>query len=261
MDTTIDEQISATRRGDAFVRPSARIVRVAGQDAGRWLDDLVTAGVEALTPGDSVRSLVLSPTGRIRADVEILRTDEAFLLLQTADQPEAVDEVLAPYVLSSAVELTTVDERPVLVAASDGWRARRAPPPGAIEVDADVFDRWRIELGVARFPVDLDADSLPAEAGLDGPPVTDTAKGCFLGQESVARVRNLGHPTRVVVALRSDGVVAVGDRVCTGEGVDVGVVTSATRAETPGCLLLARVRWDARDAALRTADGAALERR
>jgi folate-binding protein YgfZ len=261
MSRTLDEQLAALRGGAAFLRPLARVVRVGGPEAGRWLNDLATAGVAGLGPGRSVRSLVLSPTGRIRADVDIVRTQDAFLLVQAANQPEDVEAVLAPYVLSSAVELGVADARPVLVAAGDRWHARLEPPGGAIEVDPASFDAWRIERGVAIFPVDLDAESLPAEAALDVPPVTDTAKGCFLGQESVARVRNLGHPTRVVLALRSAADVVPGERVRTADGIDVGVVTSAARTDESASIALARVRWDARDAALATERGDALERR
>jgi folate-binding protein YgfZ len=108
-----------------------------------------------------------------------------------------------------------------------------------------------VRRGVARFPVDVDEDSLPAEAGLE--PAIDLAKGCFLGQESVAKVRNLGHPPRVVLALRAEGPVGPGEPVVTG-GREVGRVTSAAPAPD-GMALLARVRWEARSEALTTVAG------
>ena len=62
--------------------------------------------MERLEAGQSRRSLLLTPTGRIRADFHVARIDDdTFLLLQAAEQPEAVDAILAPYVLSSDVEL------------------------------------------------------------------------------------------------------------------------------------------------------------
>jgi folate-binding protein YgfZ len=254
-----DEAVRVLRERRAFLRPRARVVAVAGSDAEGWLQDLVTAGVAGLPDGASVRSLILSPTGRIRADVHVLRSGDRFLLLQSLDQPEPIDGVLSPYVLSSSVEIADEETWPVLVPSEAGWRAVGEPPPRAEEIDDAAAERWRIETGLAAFPVDLDEESLPAEAGLDVPPVTDTAKGCFLGQESVARVRNLGHPTRLVVALEADGSVSSGDHVAAG-GDTVGVVTSAALSRDT-TLLIARVRWDARDAALRTAAGVALRRR
>ncbi|HEU4354462.1 MAG TPA: hypothetical protein VFT27_02625 [Actinomycetota bacterium] len=236
-----------------------RVVAVDGEDAGSWLQDLVTADVLALGPGVAVRSLLLGPTGRIRADLHVLREDESFLLLQALDQPVSVHDLLAPYVLSSHVALRVL-QRPDLVAvpAMGGWRF----PPSGVEGFEPVSDlaleAWRIRRGIARFPVDMDEDSLPAEGGLDDGIVIDRVKGCFLGQESVAKVRNLGHPARLVLGLRAGGPVHPGDAVL-AEGAEAGVVTSV---ETPGDAgaVIARVRWAAREAELRAAAGAPLYR-
>src|SRR5207245_4599906 len=112
-------------------------------------------------------------------------------------------------------------------------------------------DVWRIRRGIPRFGVDLDADSLPAEAGLEI--LIDFTKGCFLGQESVAKVRNLGHPPRVTAAFRTTGEVRVGQALET-DGRAVGRVTSAAAIEH-GTALIARLTWDARFADLVTSAG------
>jgi folate-binding protein YgfZ len=260
MDTVADEQVRALEEGRAHVRARGHAVGVRGMGAERWLNDLVTAGVAGLADGESVRSLILTPTGRIRAELHVLRARDGFVLVQSSDQPQPVDAILAPYVLSSAVDLAPVDVDAVLVPGDDGWRAALEAPAGSVEVDRSAAERWRIEHGVAVFPVDLDRDSLPAEAGLDAPPTTDTAKGCFLGQESVARVRNLGHPTRVVLAFSAGSLVATGEPVLAGE-TETGVVTSAAERGDGTTALLARIRWDGRDRPLRTAAGTVLEAR
>jgi folate-binding protein YgfZ len=260
MDTTLLDQVRALRARRAFVRPEARTIAVAGPDAPRWLNDLVTAGVARLADGESVRALMLSPTGRIRADLHVLRDGDVFLLVQPADQPEPIDAILAPYVLSSDVELRTAGQTPVMVPDGDGWRALLDPPGGSTEADRAAAEAWRIGAGLARFPVDLDPESLPAEAGLDVPPVTDTAKGCFLGQESVARVRNLGHPTRVVRAFEAAASVSAG-QIVRSAGTHAGVVTSAASTTGGPTAVIARIRWDARHDALSTDAGVALGRR
>ena len=260
MDSGLDEQVRALDGGRAHVRPRLRSVLASGADARPWLNDLVTAGVDRLDDGDSVRSLLLSPTGRIRAELYIFRRADAYVLVQTPDQPDAVDAILAPYVLSSDVRLAAEPVEPVLVPANGAWRVLLEPPAGSVAVDALAGERWRIERGIARFPIDLDPDSLPAEAGLDVPPVTDTQKGCFLGQESVARVRNLGHPTRRVLALAADDAVTSGTAVTSGLD-SVGTITRAAPASGGGTVLLARVRWDARERSLGTPSGVALRPR
>jgi tRNA-modifying protein YgfZ len=123
-----------------------------------------------------------------------------------------------------------------------------------IESGAGDLEVWRIRRGRPRFGVDFGEDSLPAEAGLDH--LVDAGKGCFLGQESVARVRNLGHPPWLVLPLVADGPVYPGATVRAGSE-EVGRVTSAT-GDADRAFVIARVRWRARGAELRAGTGAPL---
>jgi folate-binding protein YgfZ len=123
------------------------------------------------------------------------------------------------------------------------------------EVGEDALEVWRIRRGVARFPVDITDASVPAEAELDH--LIDLEKGCFLGQESVAKIRNLGHPPVVVRAASSDADVGPGAEVLAG-GEVVGQVTSAAALAGTGTACIVRLRWGAAEAPLATPDGAAL---
>src|SRR4029450_6543458 len=86
----------------------------------------------------------------------------------------------------------------------------------------------------------FEARSLPAEAGLDD--AIDYGKGCFLGQEAVAKVRNLGHPARVLRHVRVPGSATAGDPIF-ADGAAVGELTSATH-EDGSTVAIARVRWN-----------------
>jgi tRNA-modifying protein YgfZ len=289
----LESQVQALDEGRAFVaHERLRMTSVSGSEARAWLQDLITARVDDLRPFESRRSLLLTPTGRIRADFHVLGfrdPPEGLTLAQSDDQPESVAQALERYVLSSDVHLRSVPLRLLSVpshedtagrltevyrpsvlgggfdvAVAEGTPARDArrdlTEVGLVEAGLEAVEAWRIRRGVPRFPIDLGRDSLPAEAGLDDGGVIDRTKGCFLGQESVAKVRNLGHPTRVVLALQAArSAVAVGERVVAGD-TDVGVVTSAD-ALGDGTALLARVAWPGREALLRTASGTPLERR
>jgi hypothetical protein len=233
------------------------MLQANGTDAQRWLGDLVTADVASLRTGSSVRSLLLTPTGRIRADMWIARIDdETFLVLQANDQAESVIDLLRPYVLSSAVTLR--DATGTLSAAFLPARQEivthlggGAPTP----VNDRAYELWRIAHGDPRMGVDFDAGSLPAESGLER--LIDMTKGCFLGQESVAKIRNLGHPPTVLRHLRTEAGVEPGDEVHAPNGV-VGRVTSAAPARPGGTVALVRVAWKAADVALSTGDGVPL---
>jgi hypothetical protein len=103
--------------------------------------------------------------------------------------------------------------------------------------------------------VDVLERDLPPEAGLDD--AVAYGKGCYLGQEAVAKMRNLGHPRRAVLAFRGEGRVSAGEPVKV-DGREVGHVTSA--AVIGGrSHVLARVAWDAVGAVVATSAGVRLE--
>ena len=260
-------------------------LEVSGPDARSWLNDLVSADVGPSEPGDARRSLLLSPTGRIRAEFTVVRRNEGFVLLQDPRQARFVGELLDPYVLSSAVELAdrtrhlalfslpAVAEPPPVVGgavpsspsclgagmdlmagAAGGTELRSVLSARFREAGLDEAERWRILSGIPRFGVDAVEEDLPAEGGLQSAVAFD--KGCYLGQEAVAKVRNLGHPRRILASLAADGPVGPGDAVFGPRG-EAGRITSA--AEHGGrWLALARLAWGAREGPFRAASGPAL---
>jgi tRNA-modifying protein YgfZ len=279
---SVEREADALDQGGAYAELDDVVVTlVSGDDARAWLNDLVTTDVETLERFASRHSLLLSPTGRIRASFHVLGLgDRDFALAQHASQPASIADLLFPYVLSSDVTISPSRLRLFAVPGradppawvADVWRPSvlgggfdllvGASDEAALDdvrdrlrddalgpVGREAVEARRIAHGMAAFPIDLDAESLPAEAGWDVPPVTDRAKGCFLGQEAVAKVANLGHPTRVVLAVRVRGDVGTGEAVLAG-GVEAGRVTSAS-----GASALVRIGWDARDAQLSTARG------
>lgn len=289
---SVTDGVRALETGRAFVElPGWRAVLATGNDAVDWLNDLVTNRVDDVGPNELRRTLFLDRTGRVRADVHVGNTTgpdggvAGFLVFQDAVQPSPVEQLLAPYVLSSDVELRAWDGIELVVAAGDiaqvqfmawpgptdrvghtlvrnGERAatmdeiRRSPTVTvATEQDAEVY---RIRRGAPRFGVDFGPDFLPSEAGFDS--LVDTTKGCFLGQESVAKVRNLGHPPRLVQAFTADAPVSPMAAI-TADGEQVGRITSVAPGDDGATACIGWVRWEARDARLEAAGGFRLARR
>jgi folate-binding protein YgfZ len=280
-----DDPATLLASGTAFADLSSwRKVGVTGSGAFEWLNDVVTADVSALVPGRACRSLLLSPTGRVRAEFAVARPWDGLVLIQDHRQPRSVMDLLSPYVLSSDV---TLEDRtrelgvfafPGRQEPPDGMGTARSVPsclgrgsdavaPGQdlerlrarygeafVEATDEDVERWRVAAGIPRFGVDATDDDLPQEAGFAGAVSFD--KGCYLGQEAVAKVQNLGHPRRLLMHLRADGPVAPGD-VVVANGSDSGRVTSAA-ASDGGALVLARVGWTARGSELGTAAGVRL---
>jgi folate-binding protein YgfZ len=270
--------------GTAFIDLSSwRKVVLSGSEAPGWLNDLVSADISGLAPGRARRSLLLSPTGRVRAEFTVARPGGDLVLLQDPVQPMSVQTLLAPYVLSSDVALedrtaelalfafpgrtVALDARWAystpsctgvgldLVAPAEDRDAVRASLSRAFTLaEPEALEAWRTAAGIPRFSVDASEDDLPQEAGLDDAISFD--KGCYLGQEAVAKVRNLGHPRRLVLHLAADDEVSAGDAVL-ADGEEVGEVTSSTGTDGRW-RLLARIRWAGRDGPLRTASGVGL---
>jgi folate-binding protein YgfZ len=103
---------------------------------------------------------------------------------------------------------------------------------------------------------DFGFGDLPAEAGLER--VIDLTKGCFLGQESVARVRNLGHPPTVLRHLTARAGIVPQTPVLDDSGAVVGRITSVAARRDGRSVLIARVSWAASEGALTARGGAGL---
>jgi folate-binding protein YgfZ len=262
-----------------------RKIAVLGTDALEWLGDLVSADLSDLRPGRARRSLLLSPTGRIRAEFTVALSRGSLMLLQDSIQLRSVGDLLAPYVLSSdvtiedrsrALSLFAMPGREVspnapgaasstpsclgpgvdlISAANDGAGVLRSLRASFDEATEEELEAWRVAIGRARWGVDGTDEDLPQEAGMEEAVALD--KGCYLGQEAVARVRNLGHPRRVLLRLRSEAEVARGDAVLV-DGREAGRVTSVAIAQGR-TLVLARVQWDARGGPFTGREGAPLE--
>jgi folate-binding protein YgfZ len=106
-----------------------------------------------------------------------------------------------------------------------------ASDPHLALVGFDAVDTVRAEAGWPAFGAELDGAVLPAEGGVQDEAVSLT-KGCYCGQEVVARQHYLGRPRRRLVGLVADAPLAVSDRVESAEGVPLGRVTTAHRSPT-----------------------------
>jgi folate-binding protein YgfZ len=231
------------------------LVSVTGPDAFSFLQSLVSQDVEGLDDGTVVASLLLTPKGKVQSWFRLTRVgDDAWLDVE-AGFGEALRAALTRFKLRVKVEIAVPDEpwgmvaiRGTLVDPGDvpatcrvlpvGWSTDigvdvigpRADLSGLADagLDADQYERARIEAGVPRLGPDLDESTIPQEAWLDRDSVSFT-KGCYLGQELVARIDSRGHVNRVLRWLRpADGsVVLARDAEIEVDGKAVGQVTSA----------------------------------
>jgi tRNA-modifying protein YgfZ len=225
-------------------------LRVAGPDAGDYLQRMVSNDVEGLRVGEACPALLLTAKARVIAPVVVLRRgDDDFLVLTEPELGETVRALLARMRLRAKCEIEPEEHSSVLVFgdgegfATDFEGAREVlDSQVAPTLDADKLELRRIEAGVPRWGREIDDRILPAEAGLDETHVS-FGKGCYPGQEPVARLHYRGHPNRGLRVLELAEAPDAGAELV-HEGKAVGRVTSAARRADGSIVALAYVRTE-----------------
>jgi folate-binding protein YgfZ len=228
-------------------------VIVSGADTFSFLQSLVSQDVDGLADGAVVASLLLTPRGKVDSWFRLVRVgDDAWLDCEPGFG-DGLAASLTRFRLRVKVEINRPTEPWGMVAirgasAPDVPAGCRAIPVewstgagvdvigpqaeltglAALGLDADAYEQARIESGVPRLGADLDESTIPQEAWLDRDSVSFT-KGCFLGQELVARIDTRGHVNRRLrrIRPRDAALVLESGAAIDVDGKTVGTVTSA----------------------------------
>lgn len=213
--------------------------RFRGPDVKDFLQGLVTADVRALSPGKCLPACVLTPKGLLAADAELYEEGPGSVLAATRPAAAAgFQAVFEKRIMLSRSQLERVSPRAWLVIGGDGrglpWPRLREParlvlgadPPADAEpLSAEAFHALRVASGFPWFGADLDEATLPLEARQEAAVSLD--KGCYMGQETVARVAYRGHVNRLLMGARfPGGAPAPGSALLKG-GREVGRLTSS----------------------------------
>jgi folate-binding protein YgfZ len=246
-------------------------VVVHGADASSFLQSLLSQDLDPIPDGGGARSLLLSPQGKLDVEFRILRVGEEWWLDTEAEYGPRLAAALTRFRIRVSVEIDDRTATTGMVSVIGASPVDVPEPEHAHDADGDVrairtawnalpgvdllgpaaavsaalarldpsiarwteqdFEAFRIESGVARLGVDLDAAVIPQEAFLEQDAVSFT-KGCFIGQELVCRIDTRGHVNRYLRRLRIDGdAPPPGSPVFAGDK-EVGRITSV--AAVPG---------------------------
>jgi tRNA-modifying protein YgfZ len=228
-------------------------VRVAGPDAAEYLQRMVSNDVEALAVGDACPALLLTAKARVIAPLVVLRRGgDVFLLLTEPGLGAVVSAHLTRMRLRARCEIEPEEHESVIVFGDDSgfatdWPGVREALDAGLEptLSEEELELRRIEAGVPRWEHEIDDRILPAEAALDETHVS-FSKGCYPGQEPVARLHYRGHPNRRLRVVELDDVPEQ-DAPLLHDGREVGRVTSAARRGDGSVVGLAYVRTEVPD--------------
>lgn len=275
------------------------VVEIRGDDRQSWLDTLSSQRISHLKPGDSTQALLLSVQGRIEHEMKVLATEDSLLLIVEPGAGAALEQFLNSMRFMLRVEVNDLSSSYGVLAATrkigtagslvwenpwpgiteGGWAYSREDHPGKerpwflhiveleklAEAVADeelagmmAVEALRIAAWEPRFGAEIDDKTIPHELDWLRTSV-HLNKGCYKGQETIARVHNIGHPPRRLVFLDLDGSMhtlpAAGAEVKLGERT-VGRITSATLHYEAGPIALAVVKRNvAPEAVLSVIDG------
>ena len=206
----------------AVARLPRAYLRVAGPDAADYLQRMVSNDVEALAVGESCEALLLTAKARVIAPLRVIRrAADDFLLLMEPELGETARAELVRMRFAAKAEIEAEEHESWQVLGGEEVLDER---PAGEEVDGEQLERWRIESGIPRWGREIDDRILPAEAGLDETHVS-FSKGCYPGQEPIARQRYRGKVNRRLRVLEIDGDAAPGDELLL-DGKKVGRITS-----------------------------------
>jgi folate-binding protein YgfZ len=209
-------------------------VGVRGPDAADYLQRMVSNDVEGLAVEDACPALLLTAKGRVIAPLVVWRRGEEDFLVLT--EPGLGDRVRAELVrvrFRAQCEIEAEEHESVIVLGGDrgfatDWPGAREALDSELEptLSAEQLELLRIEAGVPRWGHEIDDTILPAEAGLDATHIS-FSKGCYPGQEPIARLHYRGHPNRELRVVELGGDVEVERVTSQAERQDGTVVALA----------------------------------
>lgn len=261
--------------GAGFYEQKRGLIAVWGNEAVQFLDGLITNNVKSLDDGSQMLAAFPNAQGRLLAVVRVLRQDDRFLFETEETTREKVFQNLFRFTFAGDffVEDLSADHRyfelfdkqaepPAsaggITFTSKSSRGYFATPDSAEEfrenagvaVTPDIYEVLRIENGVPKYGVDMDETTIVPELGFDD--MISYNKGCYIGQEIIARIHFRGHVAKQLIGL----ILADGDErfafvasetlaLQSVDGKNAGRITSATYSpQLQKTIALGYIRYD-----------------
>ena len=270
-------EYEAARRRSGYAGGTRALLWAEGPDAADFLQGVLSQDVAGMAPGETARSFLLEPRGKLRDLLWVLRGEGRVGLVTTPARLDSTRSALERWKLRVDVELRAdlrtafetwgpdapappgggwaengegglaaqLAERPVRLCLAAGFTGGFLEKGGARPMGRLAYDTLRAEAGEPLMGVDVDEKTIPQETGLVAEAVS-FAKGCYLGQELVARIDSRGRVNRrlCAVVMPAGAVPPEGALVESG-GRTVGRLTTVGRANPAGAVALSLIHREA----------------
>ncbi len=235
-----------------FVLSPRALWRLSGPDRVRYLNGQVTSDVADLADGQICYAAVCTAKGRMEGDLHITARNAEFYLDAEPELRESLGARLEKYLIADDAVFEDVSDQWSLshvfgatappapdvgfvvaharfgLPGFDIWHASQGAVVVGESLPIDVIETLRLENAIPRWGAELTSNTLPPEAGPHMLEAISYTKGCYVGQETIARLKSVGHVNRTLVFLQSDSAAfpASGAKLILGEQ-EVGAITSS----------------------------------
>ncbi len=266
--------------GSGFYEQKRGLIAVWGKEAVQFLDGLISNDMKTLEDRQQMLAAFPNAQGRLLAAVRVLRQGEKYLFETEEVTQERVFQNLFRFTFAGDFFVEDLSEQyryfelfgaaagsPPYEGGGAAFRGRggslalltpneeadaalkKVADSGAVEISDDLYEILRIESGTPKYGVDMDDTTIVPELGIDG--LISYNKGCYIGQEIIARIHFRGHVAKRLTGLVLSeppavaGGLTAGTELTTAEGKNAGRITSVTFSpKLDKTIALAFVRYD-----------------
>ncbi|HMO81445.1 MAG TPA: glycine cleavage T C-terminal barrel domain-containing protein [Pyrinomonadaceae bacterium] len=273
----LDSYNSVRSGGGGFVAMPRGLIAVWGTEAVQFLDGMITNDMKTLEDGGQMLAAFPNAQGRLLALVRVLRQGDRFLIETEEATREAVFNNLFKFTFAGDFFVEDLSDKfrffeifgevaknhedqeglvfstgrnPgifVPASAADDFRSE-LNEKNVVEISGELYETLRVESGIPKYGVDMDETTIVPEIGLDG--LISYTKGCYIGQEIIARIHFRGHVAKQLTGLYLpeisvlEGESLSGEELTTADGKNAGKITSAAFSPTlESFIALAYVRY------------------
>ncbi|MEE2701913.1 MAG: hypothetical protein VYB18_02625 [Thermodesulfobacteriota bacterium] len=232
------------------------LIRVSGKDHIKFLNGISSNEVENLPQGESTYSLILTNKGKILFDICLFKINDSSMYIQTnSNQIDSLIKHIAQYKMSLDVEVDNLSEKytifknkshnieskisfnsplpleenfRIIFIEKDHKKIFQSPI-----IDDKLYVQWKIINGVPSYPYEINSRIIPIEANMWS--AISFIKGCYIGQEIIARIRYKGQVKRTLACIKSDKDIKINDAVHNSQGKNIGQISSKTYISNDNC--------------------------